>query len=94
MILYELFHFIAITGAFCCLSSFLLPRFSGAAFPVPLSYGFGCLLFGISGILFLLVLPGFLMLISLAMALLIGWVTVDFVQHSKQHSNSHSEEKP
>lgn len=78
------FMLTAEAGLIAVVLSFIVPKFiNNRNFPIAMSYCLGLFAFGITGMIFMELLPEFLMLFSAIMALLVGYGVVNFWQNKQ-----------
>lgn len=82
--MFELFTLAAEIGLIAVALSLIIPRIThNRNFPIAMSYCLGLLAFGVAGMIFMELLPAFLMLLAAGMALLTGYVAVYFWQNKQ-----------
>lgn len=82
--LFHLFMLAAELGLIAVALSLIIPKItSNRNFPIAMPYCLGLFAFGMAGMIFMELLPGFLMLLAAGMALLAGYVAVNFWQNKQ-----------
>lgn len=78
------FMLTAEAGLIAVVLSLIVPKFiNNRNFPISMSYCLGLFAFGMVGMIFMELLPDFLMLFSVIMALLVGYGVVNFWQNKQ-----------